>query len=168
MRRMMGATRVSVAALTVLAMVGCSTPDTAARVDPIGPDKTTFPAVAQMLERRCGSLDCHGETHRNMRLYGYGGLRLDPTMTPENDMTAAETDADYDAVIGLEPEKMADVVREKGASPDRLTLVRKGRGTEDHKGGTRIKPGDDADICLTTWLASATDTAACLRTLDQP
>ena len=146
----------------------CSTPDTGARVDPIGPDKTTFGPVAQMLEHRCGSLDCHGETHRNLRLYGYGGLRLDPGVLPEQDMTADETDADYDALIALEPEKMADVVREKGASPDRLTLVRKARGTENHKGGSRIAIGDDADICLTTWLASATDTAACLRTLDQP
>ena len=164
MRRFISA---SLFALAAFACGACSTPDTGARVDPVGPDKTTFGPVAQMLERRCGSLDCHGETHRNMRLYGYGGLRRAPTMTPEQDMTAAETDADYDSVIALEPEKMADVVRERGTFPDRLTLVRKGRGTEDHKGGTRITPGDDADICLTTWLASATNTAACLRTLDE-
>jgi len=160
--------RTAILAALALVSVACSTPDTGARVDPIGPDKTTFGPVAQMLERRCGSLDCHGETHRNLRLYGYGGLRLDPGVLPEQDMLPSEIDADYDAVISLEPEKMADLVREHGASPDRLTLVRKARGSEDHKGGTRITVGDDADICLTTWLASATDTAACLRTLDQP
>ena len=155
-------------AALALSSFACSTPDTGARVDPIGPDKATFGPVAQMLERRCGSLDCHGETHRNLRLYGYGGLRLDPGVLPEQDIQPAEIDADYDAVIALEPEKMADVVREKGASPDRLTLVRKARGSEDHKGGRPVSVGDDADICLTTWLASATNTAACLRTLDQP
>ena len=116
---------------------------------------------------RAGSLDCHGETHRNLRLYGYGGLRLDPATLPEFDITDAEIDADYDAVIALEPEKMADLVRENGNAPERLTLVRKARGAEDHKGGNPIIAGDDADRCLVTWLASATDVAACQRTLTQ-
>lgn len=156
----------ALAALGAL-VTACSTPDTDARVSPIGPDRASFGPVAQMLGRRCGSLDCHGETHRNLRLYGYGGLRLDPATLPEADITDAEIDADYDAVIALEPEKMADLVREKGNAPERLTLVRKARGAEDHKGGNPIIAGDDADKCLETWLASATDVAACQRTLTQ-
>jgi hypothetical protein len=159
--------------LSTAAAVSCSSPDPSARIDPIGPDRTTFEPVAKMLGRRCGTLDCHGSTYRNLRLYGYGGLRLDVNLLPESDagannITTAEVDADYEAVIGLEPEVMRLVVLDKGFAPERLTLVRKGRGTEDHKGEGPIKVGDDADRCLVSWLASATDTAACSRAAVQP
>lgn len=155
-------------ALFGLLAIGCSTPDTGARVDPIGPDRASFEPVTKMLVRRCGTLDCHGTPYRNLRLYGYGGLRLDPAFVPDRDLTVAEVDANYDAVIGLEPSIMRDVVADKGAAPERLTLVRKARGTEEHKGKGVIAVGDDADRCLISWLGSATDVDACTRTLDQP
>lgn len=149
----------------------CSTPEASARVDPIGPDLETFKhgGVSTMLENRCGSLDCHGSRFRNLRLYGYGGLRLPgsaPSPLPEGyDTSEPELDANYDAVIGLEPEIMRDVVKDKGAHPERLTLVRKPRGGEHHKGKIVIAVGDDADKCLLSWLASATDTSACARAI---
>ena len=47
------------AALAVFSLgVACSSPDTAARVDAIGPDVKQFDVVAPMLVRRCGSIDC--------------------------------------------------------------------------------------------------------------
>lgn len=158
------------------AVTACSSPETNARVDPVGPDRTTFEPVARVLARRCGTLDCHGSLYRNLRLYGYGGLRLDPSLLPESTpdaggsggITPAEVDANYQAVIGLEPEVMRLVVVDKGFAPERLTLIRKARGTEEHKGAGPIKLGDDADRCLVTWLASSTDTAACDRAADQP
>jgi hypothetical protein len=56
----------------------------------------------------CGSLDCHGQIGRNLRLYGMQGLRLDPKDVPCGAHTSqAEIDADYQTVIGLEPEVMA-------------------------------------------------------------
>ena len=45
----------------------CASPDTGARVNPIGPDAEQFKAVAPMLVRRCGSIDCHGSRFRNLR-----------------------------------------------------------------------------------------------------
>jgi hypothetical protein len=148
----------------------CGAPDTAARVDPIGPDRASFAPVADVLVRHCGTIDCHGTTRRNMRLYGYGGLRLPRAdggviLPDEGDTLPNEVQADYDAVIGVEPEKMRDVVMNHGAGADQLTFVRKARGTEDHKGLSPIAIGDDADTCIMSWLASATNTAACERDL---
>ena len=146
------------------ALVGCSLPDPEARVDPIGPSRVDFRFVAPVLSRRCGSLDCHGSPYRNFRVYGYGGQRLGPgQLTPDSPafLTPEEIDATYDSLIALEPEIMRQVVESGGASPDRLTLLRKGRGTEDHKGNQRIVPGDPSDVCITSWLAGSVNTAAC-------
>lgn len=146
-------------------VIACSSPDTAGRVDPIGPSREDFKLVAPMLVRRCGTIDCHGSSFRNFRLYGYGGQRLAPADRPDFPpvIQPDELRYDYDAVIGLEPEIMRDVVQTNGAGFDRLTLVRKGRNEEGHKGGQPIKPDDPADTCLRTWLSNATNAAACAR-----
>jgi hypothetical protein len=47
--------------------------------------------------------------------------------------TSDEIAQDYLSVVGLEPETMSDVV--SGGDPSMLTMVRKARGTEAHKGG---------------------------------
>lgn len=157
-------------ALTILVPIvalalgqACSSPDPNARVDAVGPSTEHFDDVSQMLVHRCGSIDCHGSIYRNMRLYGYQGTRLAAGDTPDNPSISsqAEVDANYQAVVGLEPEIMTQVVKDGGAGYDRLTLVRKARNTEAHKGGQRIVPGDNADKCLLTWLSSTTDDAAC-------
>lgn len=149
-----------------LLMLGaCAVPAADERVMILVPDRTSFAPVAQMLVHHCGTLDCHGEVHRNLRLYGNEGLRLAPTDRPL--MPAWTTDdevaQDYASVVGLEPEVMTAVVADGGEQPERLTLVRKARGSEHHKGGSVIDAGDDADACLTSWLASNTNTAACTR-----
>jgi len=145
---------------------GCSSPDASARIDPIGPDPATFQPVAHALAARCGMLDCHGSMYRNYRIYGYGSLRLLPTDKPNTPLTttAEEAKASYDALVGLEPELMREVVLAKGAGLERLTVVRKGRGEEAHKGGKLIARGDDTDVCLTAWLrGQVPDPAACTR-----
>jgi hypothetical protein len=151
------------AAVGTATVAGCSSPDASATVDPVGPDRAQFDEVAPVLVRRCGSIDCHGSTYRNMRTYGYGGLRLGPQDTPESPdhVTADEAQATYDSVVGLEPEVMRAVVQAGGAGVERLTFVRKGRGDEDHKGNKRFTP--DADLCVTSWLANHVDVAACRR-----
>jgi hypothetical protein len=131
------------------------------------PDRATFPPVAELLVVRCGSLDCHGTTARNMRLFGSAGLRWSPSdrpLVPPCD-TGAEVDQDYESVVGLEPEAMSAVVAAGGADPDRLTMVRKARGVESHKGGQIWDQGDDSDTCLTSWLSGAADAAACVSGL---
>ena len=151
----------------LLAPGACAAPAADGRSVGMVPDRDSFAPVAQMLVRHCGTLDCHGSAFRNLRLYGNEGLRwaesdrpLAPACT-----TADEIEQDYQSVVGLEPEALSAVVEDGGAHPERLSLVRKPRGLEHHDGGTLIHEGDDADTCLTSWLASQTDRAACLRAL---
>ena len=82
--------------------------------------------------------------------------------------TRDELDASYLSIVELEPEIMKDVVAAHGANPERLTLVRKARGTEKHAGGTVVGVGDPRDRCLTSWLAGSADAAACDEALDLP
>lgn len=153
-----------VAGFAMESVSACSSPDTSARVDPIGPSLEQFLYVAPVLSKRCGSIDCHGSTFRNMRVYGYGGLRLGaPDAAPDFParITPEEASATYESVIALEPEIMREVVQSGGAGVERLTFVRKGRGDEEHKGHRRITPGDSSDQCITSWLANNVDIAAC-------
>ncbi len=157
-------------------VVACSAPDPDARVKPTLPDRAAFTAVAPVLVLRCGTLDCHGNEYRNMRLYGRYGRRLGtscetadggvgaPITRPDScgGSTKAEIDADYDAVVSVEPEITSQVAAKK-ADPGMLTFVRKARGNEHHKGGQRITPGDDADKCVLGWLRGAPDNDACAR-----
>lgn len=146
----------------LLALFACAAPDSSGTIDPIGPDRATFEPVARVLVARCGSLDCHGSAGRNMRLYGFGGLRLPSSaLAPDDgDIRPAEVEANYEAVVSLEPEVMRDVVL-KRAGVGTLTFVRKGRGDEEHKGLRAIREGDVADRCIVTWLSGSTDVAAC-------
>lgn len=154
----------SILLLVAIALPACSgPPDASARVSAGGPDRATFKPVAGVLVARCGSLDCHGSKYRNLRLYGFGGERLDPVDRPDtpSQATPAEIDADYDAVVSLEPELTAQVVAAHGDGADRLTFIRKMRGAEAHKGGQRIVPGSDDDRCVLTWLSGAPDATLC-------
>jgi hypothetical protein len=150
-----------------LALNACTLPAADGRVVPDLPDRAAFPELAQVLVRHCGTLDCHGMVGRNLRLYGSEGLRwaasdkpLSPACT-----TVDEVDQDYETVVGLEPEVLSAVVADGGAHPERLSLVRKARGAEAHKGGAPLSEGDDGDTCLTSWLAGQIQTDACLRSL---
>lgn len=143
------------------------------------PTTTDFDAVSNFLVHRCGSLDCHGQIARNLRLYGKEGLRLakdpcdidagldlgSPGIGPT---TACEREASYRSIVALEPELTSQVVQEHGAQPDRLTLIRKPRGTEDHKGGQLWSAGDVQDRCVVSWLGGKVDTAACKAALKSP
>ncbi len=66
----------SVLSIGTTILLACSAPDTKARVDAFGPDRTQFQLVHPVLQLRCGTLECHGTPYRNMRLYGWGGQRL--------------------------------------------------------------------------------------------
>lgn len=69
--------------------------------------------VSRFLERRCGTLDCHGRPERPLRIYGSLGLRLpnDAGLRPTTgDTSNDEVTANYEAVVGLQPEVMTRVV----------------------------------------------------------
>jgi hypothetical protein len=128
----------------------------------LAPPRAKFEDVADAMQPHCGTLDCHGQAGRNMRLFGARGLRLAPGATPlDGDTTPAEYDATFWSVVGLEPETMTAVVADHGADPERLSLIRKARGHERHKGGTLMTEGDVLDQCLISWLASAIVASAC-------
>jgi len=158
----------SIAAVASVACVSASSDD---RVVAGIPDRASFPPVSDLLDHRCGTLDCHGVTYRNLRIYGREGLRSAPGDRPSSKpgtTTVAEYDATFASVIGLEPEIMTQVVADHGASPERLTLVRKARVAEHHKGLAIWAEGSPEDRCLTSWLAGSVETAACVGALSTP
>jgi hypothetical protein len=135
----------------------------------LAPDQGQFAAVSPMLERRCGTLDCHGQVGRPLRLYSGRGLRLpnDAGLGPgQGDTTAEEITANYRAVIGLEPEQLTRVVA--GVIPPRsLLLLYKPLNLGFHKGGPAFAPtGDPGEACLVTWMQGAVDPSACNRAIE--
>lgn len=145
----------------VMLLLGCSGDD-APPPPSVTPPAAGWESVSEMLGARCASLDCHGQPGRPLRLYHRAGLRLaDDDVPGGGATTAAEHAANLRATAGLEPEVLARVVREGGLAPERLTLVRKAIGREGHKGGAPLAAGGAGDACLRSWLAAATDEAAC-------
>jgi len=148
-------------------------------------DFATFRPVSSVIEARCGTLDCHGSIARPMRIYGRNGLRkpIDFGATDEaSQVLIAEITADqgiaeyyagglqgttngeladnYRAVCGLEPEIM-NQVRLGQESPDALTMMRKARLVEKHKGGKIFIPAQSpGDECLVQWLTSPSGEAS--------
>jgi hypothetical protein len=156
---------------SALALLACADDDPAARLDAtVLPKGEAFQPVAEVMVDRCGSLDCHGSKYRNMRLFGFGGARLDPADLPDSPgrTTPAESDRDYDTIVSVEPEILRDVAADHGQDPERLTFIRKGRNVEAHKGGQRLVPGEDADKCITSWLAGAVDANVCKAAVAKP
>lgn len=132
-----------------------------------GSEGDDFRPISAVIERRCGTIDCHGDPARPMRIYGQYGRRL-PVEDPEEGYYPgglAPTSADellhnYRSMTGLEPEILNRVVTKKD-EPETLTLVKKPRLLEKHKGGLLWNKGDDGDACLINWLTGVEDTSPC-------
>jgi hypothetical protein len=110
--------------------------------------------VSTLIEKRCGSLDCHGSPARNMRIYSARGLRLpnDAGILPgTGDTTQDETTANYQSLLTVEPEATNKVIADNG-DPYSLLIVKKPLEIEKHKGGAVIRRGDDAERCIVSWL----------------
>jgi hypothetical protein len=173
--------------VALVAAVACSAGDGGDSIPATGPTQQDFKSVAETLDYACGNLVCHGSSARNLRLVGDQGRRLRDADVPCGaPTTQAELEADYRSLVGLEPEVLSEVVAAHGAHPERLTLVRKARGTEKHKGGTVFRDSTDlgrcldgcasdrectsecyGDRCLVSWLAGMVDVAACANALPE-
>jgi len=154
-----------VVGLVASAVGGCLGADATRVTDFKCPSRPAFtgeipdagPAVASVsafMERRCGTLDCHGSTFRPMRIFGRLGLR-DPAennVTGGKATTPTELDANYASVCNVEPEKMSQAAADFGQSAEQLLLMEKARGVEGHKGGVVVTPGSAGDDCLLGWL----------------
>ena len=145
-------------------------PDGGIRVTTIlAPDQGEFTSVSPVFERRCGTLDCHGQVGRPLRIYGGLGLRLpnDAGAVPgSGGTTPDEVTTNYRTVIGLEPEEMSRVVA--GIDPPRtLLILAKPLELEAHKGGPAMAPTNDpAETCITTWVTGVgVDKNACAQAL---
>lgn len=160
---LLGLAFVGVAAALPLACASVD-PDSRNTIECPTDDPALFRPVSQVLELRCGTLDCHGQAARALRLYGQYGLRRPEVEGSENVADYAEyypggkeptTDAELAdnirSLCGLEPEIMTLVVRAE-KKPEDLTLVRKARLEEKHKGGRIWFKGTEGDRCLVAWL----------------
>jgi len=162
----------SLGAATALGVTSCLD-DPAARELFLCPDSEVFAAyVSPMMERRCGTLDCHGNDFRPMRLYGELGLRHpgEINVSGGDATTALELNDNYRSICAVEPEKVSKVAQDPGGqSVNGLLLVRKARGEEGHKGGKVFDPFDDSDLCVVGWLRGDNPKSvrtACQKALD--
>ncbi len=151
------------AALTLAACLAQPQETQTLLVDSARPDRASFDAPSAYMERHCGSLDCHGQPGRPLRVYSQFGMRLsDDDMPGGRPRTDDELTANYVATISLEPEIMTQVAEQHGAEPERLMLIRKPLGTERHKGGQIFSDQSDPGyLCLTSWLRGSVDKDAC-------
>ncbi len=137
---------------------GCNTPSYADFAPP-GDDNSKVVGVGDFMIQRCGSLDCHGQVGRPLRLYGKDALRLADAGTggalPStlNATAPQEYQADFDAVVALQPEDMARVMTGI-QDPNTLLLLLKPTNSLVHKGGPVIfaSPPDYGFLCLVNWL----------------
>ncbi|MBK8253856.1 MAG: hypothetical protein IPK82_14480 [Polyangiaceae bacterium] len=126
-------------------------------------------SVSPFLERRCGTLDCHGGIARPMRLFGQLGLRHagEDNVSGGKPTTTLELSANYTSVCNVDAEKMNESVDDFGNQAENLLLVTKARGTEKHKGGKVVSENDAGDRCLRGWLKGEDVTDACQEAVDQ-
>jgi hypothetical protein len=187
---------VALVAVIAAGLTSCGGPDAGQlTVDCPPSDPGTFRLVSTVLEARCGTLDCHGSSFRPLRIYGRSGLRRPET--PESLAGAVDpgTSADYTqyftggaiattnaelidnarAACGLEPEKIAEfraAVAEGNANvldlAGELTLIRKARLREKHKGGLIWDQGTPGDQCLVSWLTGTINNGKCEEEMLHP
>jgi hypothetical protein len=144
-------------AITLL-VAGCgSQPDNKRVTEILQPDFPTYSTyVDAYLQRRCGTLDCHGQPGRAFRLYGFSGFRLynedAGLVSGLQPTTPAEVIANYQAAVALEPEEMTRLIATQGADPRKLILLRKPLLLERHKGGPAMAEDDAGFKCVVAWL----------------
>lgn len=155
-------------ALLVFGNNACSVD--AGAISPLAlPDKNQFitQGVDTFMQRRCGTLDCHGQAGRPLRIYSPNGLRLNDGPNNTRDtrgIQANESSANYYAAVGLEPEQISLCLTTQGAFTDFL-LLKKPLGIDQggvrHKGGSVLRSTDSGFDCLLGWASGQVDKAKC-------
>lgn len=149
-----------------------SVPDEKRFTAMIGPNYPVFrDSVDPYVEKQCGTLDCHGEPGRGFRVYGFRGLRLysqEAGLIPGvQQTTQEEINANYFALISVEPETFNRVMARNGVDSDLLLFLRKAMNLERHKGGALFAKESAPYRCITAWLRLPTDSSATLSNTDQ-
>lgn len=155
----------AVGALAVAISSCASAPDNERVTDVLLPDYATYKEfVDPFLQRRCGTLDCHGQSGRAYRLTGYAGLRRsDIDAGVEGGLVSGvhptqelEIQANFQSAVGLEPEQMSRVIARQGQGVRDLLLLRKPLRLERHKGGAAMSEDDEGYRCVEAWLGIRT------------
>lgn len=162
----------AVALALVAAAAASACEDLGGTVTNVCPSQQVFEQnVSPFLERRCGTLDCHGGIARPMRLFGRLGLRHpdEDNVSGGAPTTPIERSANYDSVCGVDAEKMSESVQSLGNTAEKLLIVSKARGLENHKGGKVVNENDPGDLCILNWLKnnSSGAAAACQVAIEQ-
>ena len=146
-----------------LLLAGCAdSPDENRLTFVITPDYNAYiQYVDAYLTRRCGSLDCHGQPGRAYRIFSREGFRdytvLGPDGKPllvsgQQPTAAGEQRANFQALVGLEPEEMTRLMARQGENPNMLLFLRKPLKIERHKGGPAMAEEDPGYDCIKAWL----------------
>jgi hypothetical protein len=163
----------TVTALAAITGVSCSIPTENSQIGDLPSEKSfTDGKVSLFMEHRCGSLDCHGQFGRPLRIYSEWGLRLkanDDGSRNTAATTADEQKANYQAVIGLQPEELSACFTSKGANFSTLQLLKKplnisGNGIR-HKGGQILRAtlSDHGWQCLYGWASGTSYPDECAQ-----
>jgi hypothetical protein len=140
-------------------VAGCAGPSSHEEVLVL-PSEEAFAAVGHVFGAHCGTLDCHGDPARNLRVYGINGQRLDATDVPGfRGSSPAELLATYDSIVAIQPELLSAIVKAGGGSAGDWLVLGKARGELHHAGGQQFVPGQPADTGVLWWLASRVDDA---------
>lgn len=134
-----------------------SPPDNKRFTEILQPDYPTYRTfVDAYLQRRCGTLDCHGQAGRPYRIYGFAGFRLYNVdaglITGQQPTLEEEVVANFQAAVALEPEEMSRLMATQGADPNKLMFLRKPLKIERHKGGPAMAEDDAGYKCVVAWL----------------
>lgn len=145
--------------ISVVAMSSCANvPDVDRVTEVIVPDLQIYKDnVDYYLNRRCGSLDCHGQPGRAYRVYSREGLRLRSVddgglISGQQPTQDEEKIANFQALVGLEPEEMTRLMATQGEDPEKLLFLRKPLRLERHKGGPAMAVDDPGYRCIVAWL----------------
>ncbi len=149
-----------VGSIAAFASSCASAPESLRVTHVIEPDYPSYKAnVNDFLVRRCGTLDCHGQPGRPYRVYSREGFRLytvaDGGLVSGGASTVeAEILANFQAIVGLEPEEISRAMARQGARDAilRLVFLRKPLRIERHKGGTALAIDDVGFRCVEAWL----------------
>lgn len=161
--------------LLLLLIAACaSTPDASSspKLGVAEIDLPTYTASVQpVVERRCGSVDCHGTLPRGLRVYGKNSLRLANdagAIVGTGDTTPEEARTTYQSILGLEPEKTDRFAAKSPRTAEDaydLLFLAKPLAIERHRPGASLKRGEPAERCMTSWLLGTVDATACTDAL---
>ena len=154
-------------AVVALAVAACSGPNANDKTTLVVPDESMWVPVSDVLEVRCGTLDCHGSPYRDFRLFGHYGQRASSMdVTGQGSTQDPEYHRNYLSIISIDPEAMNSLVTKHGQGFDHWIIVTKGTNAEHHKGGERMKKGDESYACLLSWITGMTDMTMCTAGLN--